>query len=376
MLFLRKIILVFMCAVTVCVFSSDFGFCQGFWGRKQAASSEESYMLTKQHGPWLIMAMVFADENPDVAYERAKTLVQELRQNRMNAYIYFRVHEDSDSTEGLPYWEYDKESGELKISTKCRYLNKKNLTEYAVLVGNYSNLDDKSAAKTLERIHKMTPTCLQKGGMSEATHPLFSTPESNRQTRTPMQNAFMTPNPLLPKELFVSRGLDKTVLNANKDIKKYSLLDCPGMYSVQVAVLKGVSTLNQQKILEIMSSDEKMVDSKQTLAEADENALKLCNALRKKGYEAYVFRDHYASIVTIGSFNKVGDWENGEFVVDPEIQKIFEVFSATANPNPGMSGVVRKSLKEVKGVLFDITPKVIVVPRRPVVNTGGRFASW
>ena len=384
---LRKITFFLVSVVVMCVFFSGIGECAFPWQTQPKETQEESYFLTNKNGPWLIMGMVFADQNADAALEKATGLVKELRANNYKAYIYKKSAPESDYTEGKPRLRVDKETGNVKLTTTARYLNKVTTTEFAVMIGDFASLDDPKAAPALGNIHKMSPKSLQ-GIAGEPTHPLFQ--GDARRVGTPMKNAFMTPNPLMPQEYFVRTGLDKTVLEANKGIKQYSLLDCPGKYSVQVAVLKGVSTLNQQKIMEAMSNRNGVFESEQTLAEADANAMKLCEGLRKLGWDAYVFRDHYASIVTIGSFESIGTMENNELKIDQAIQQIFTTFSATCRPELGLAGIQRKTLNEIpysmvyRGqavnrntlarIPFDVTPKIIVVPRRPMVNTAGTYA--
>ena len=144
-------------------------------------------------------------------------------------------------------------------------------------------------------------------------------------------------------------------------------------------IVKGVTTLNQQKIAEIQRYESREISVRgQTLSDADEKAILLCEGLRAKGYEAYVFRDHYSSIVTVGSFNEVGSQQNGQFVVRPEIMDIFQKFSASCDPTRGLAGITRKTLAQIPGgkapkaaaanILFDVTPKVVVVPRRSVLS--------
>ena len=380
MLFTRKISL-FLCGVAI-LGTLSANFCQAqsplLRSKKPA---EESYMLTKNHGPWLIMATVFANENAEIAYQRAEDLVKELRANKMKAYIYKKENRE-ETVESRPRWVYPLERDEngetverrdeVKLTTKARYLNKTVTTEYAVMVGDFrmdsrDKAEEKRVADALKRVREMSPKSMQG---NQSSHPLFREGDAQRSGK-PMQFAFMTPNPMLPSENFIKTGLDETVLNANKDIKKHSLLDCPGKYSVQVAVLKGASTLNQQKILHAMTDKDAEFSTDQTLGEADEKAVKLCNSLRKKGYEAFVFRDHYASIVTIGSFDSIGETVNNEIQLDPQIEMIIKRFSATCDASKGLAGIQRVTLD---GIPFDITPKIIVVPRRPLVNTG--FAAY
>ena len=341
------------------------------------AAEAESLKLSDRNGPWLVMVTTFADTNPENAFKMASALATELRtEHKMNAYIYEKRNTEGAEAEGQPYWVIDENNPNTppRISNKYKYRNPSASTEFAVLVGNFPSVSDKRAAKTLETIRKIQPKCLS---TADTTHPLYGMAGSNG---APMTRAFIVANPLVPRERFVSPGLDSVVLNANKNIKKYSLLDCPGTYSVQVAVLKGVTTLNQQKIAEIRSNGGSF-RSEHTLEEADRKAIVLCEELRQKGYDAYVFRDHYASIVTVGSFDNIGNRKGNDFVLTPQVMNLLKTFSATCDPTKGLAGIQRKILKDIPSLNgkkrsnlpttpFDITPRIIVVPRRPVLNTG------
>src|SRR6185369_17563432 len=56
--------------------------------------------------------------------------------------------------------------------------------------------------------------------------------------RGPMAQAFFTRNPLLPREYFVPKGVDKFVAKMNEGVE-HSLLDNPGRQTVQVATFRG-----------------------------------------------------------------------------------------------------------------------------------------
>ena len=61
-----------------------------------------------------------------------------------------------------------------------------------------------------------------------------------------MERHFLTTNPLLPRDYFVPKGLDKFVVDMNKGVK-HSLLDCKGQYSVKVATFTGQNVLLTRK---------------------------------------------------------------------------------------------------------------------------------
>ena len=94
-----------------------------------------------------------------------------------------------------------------------------------------------------------------------------------------MGSAFVVTNPLLPPEFFNSSGLDKLVLDMNKDVP-HSLLQCPGAYTLKVATFTGTSIINQRKIRDV-SHGKKM---EFTLEEAAENCAHACRTLASRRF--------------------------------------------------------------------------------------------
>ncbi len=348
--------------------------------RIMAAVDVSPYLVSQKDGPWFVMACVFADPSPDVAARNAVRLTEELRRDfRLAAYIYVKNSGDTRNVEiaDRPHWVIDEENPESapKISNRYVYQNPGVSAEYAVLIGNFASVEDPRAQKVLKAVRTLKPKCMQNVANGGA-HPLIASDQN-----APLQRAFITSNPLLPRDYYIAPGLDPVVLAANKDVKRFSLLDCPGRYTVQVAVLKGVTTLNQQRIAQIQDNDSRGLSIQgQTLSDADEKAVLLCEGLRAKGYEAYVFRDKYASIVTVGSFDSVGSDVNGTFVFRPEIFDLIQKFSASQDTRlSGVASIKRKTLADIPGgrapkkdaskILFDPMPKVVEVPRRPVLTS-------
>jgi len=197
---------------------------------------------------------------------------------------------------------------------------------------------------------------------------------NEKKKKGPMGHAFITTNPLLPKEYFIPKGIDDFVLKMNKGVT-HSLLDCPGKYTVQVAHFTGRVTLNQREI-EDVSKGAKVKESR--LAEAAEKAHKLTEALRMKGWKAYEFHDRYASIVTVGSFNSVGTPRpDGVTEINPKVHAIIETFKAQQASTPGkLAGAFVP--KVVVGIPCDIQPKPVHVPKRSiaVAHNRGPIGLW
>ncbi len=247
-----------------------------------------------------------------------------------------------------------------------RYQQAEMLKEVAVLVGDYNTVDDPGAQKTLAKLKQMQPEAL-KDLDKDANQPLsafrqlqqpFLSADSDKKIKGPMAHAFIATNPLLPPEFFATKGVDKLVLEMNKDVPN-SLLDCKGQYTVKVATFTGAVLLDQRKIEEVEHG--KRMASR--LAEAAEKAHKLTAALREKGYEAYEFHDRESSIVCVGSFESVGSQNiDGKFNIHPTVQKIMKTFGADP---AGLTGGAPKP-KSVDGVPLDIQPTPIEVPRRSI----------
>ncbi|MEC9093850.1 MAG: hypothetical protein VX438_14155, partial [Planctomycetota bacterium] len=185
--------------------------------------------------------------------------------------------------------------------------------------------------------------------------------------------AFMIPNPTLPEEYFQGDGVDHFILNLNKNVRN-SLLDCPNLYSVRVATFRGDISFNLKEIEEKKKEFNlsKMLGGglKSKLAEAAAKASKLCNALRKRGIEAYEFHDRHESYVCVGSFEWVGTpRRDGKQEINPSVLKVIDMYKAYDAKIPGLQGLLQpRSLPELPKIAFDMQPVAVKVPRMSTVN--------
>ena len=179
-----------------------------------------------------------------------------------------------------------------------------------------------------------------------------------------MGHAFLTRNPLLTPEFFAARNtVDESVVELNQGVP-FSLLDCPGKFTVQVATFKGHVIIKQDEIREIQEGRK---DFSSKLAQAAEKADKLTRALRYLGYEAYQFHDHSASIVTVGSFTFVGTpRSDGPPEINPDIHKIMKIFAAQSPTVLPGQPVPVTPLKTLVNIPFDVQPIPVLVPKRPI----------
>jgi hypothetical protein len=346
------------------------------------ADPDQAYLLTEENGPWMVMTCTFSG---DGAEKQAQDLVHELRKRyKLPAYMY-KAQFDPGEAQGRGIdkfgnprkFQYNKYK-DSKDKDKARHPK---LTEVAVLVGNYQTAADAEAQKTLQKIKYATPQCLEvKEG--QGTHQsltgwrmmqrqVYEAIGSAKKQLGPMSHAIVTTNPMLPSEYFApKKGLDPLVLEMNRNAE-YSLLDCPGKFTVQVATFKGEVIIKQNEIEAIEKGKKEM---KSSLAEAADKANRLAAALRIKGYEAYEFHDRNASIVTVGSFDSVGTPRpDGRTEINPEIHKIMKTFGAESTTLPGQTTPVTP-VKKLAGIPLDIQPIPVQVPKRSISMAlrGGR----
>ena len=323
------------------------------------ADPEKEYPLTEQNGPWTILACSFSGPH---AAQQAHDLVLELRRRyKLPAYVYEKKFDlGQNLPERLDPWGRPR---------KMKYARgRSEIDEIAVLVGDYPALEDPEAQETLRKLKYYEPESLklEKGKPTARTLAgwrLLQTsffPGGNEQKgKGPMGHAFITPNPLLPGEQSAPQGVDELVLKSNEGVE-HCLLDCPGKFTVQVATFTGRVIMDQNQINLVRKG--KDVDSR--LAEAALRAHELTEALRIKGYEAYEFHDRYASIVTVGSFNSVGQARpDGRIEPDPQIQWVIDQFKGERKATPQYPHGMEFP-KQIIGIMLDAQPRVVYVPRR------------
>ncbi len=331
---------------------------------KVEADPNKDYELTESNGPWLVMACSFSGPH---AYEQAHELAIELRQKyKLPAYLYKKTFEHRVGNGGRGVDQYGD-------PIPLRYQKGDETTEIAVLVGDYPTVDDERAQKTLDRIKQTSPDCLKLDPTRPTARNLaswrlfFGMAHDAEKKKGPMWKAFMVANPLLPKEYYAPQGLEKFIVDLNQD-SPYSLLKCPGKYTVQIAHFTGHVEIDQKKVQSILNS--KHFDSK--LDEAGDKAARLAKALRKEGYEAYEFHDRYASIVTVGSFDSAGTpRQDGKIEINPQILKTMETFSAKrTKPLPGHPEGVMQPVS-FAGIPLDMQPIPVEVPKASISSSYG-----
>lgn len=333
------------------------------------ADPQNPYLLTDQNGPWTILACSFSGTK---ARQEAHDLVLEIRRRyKLPAYVYVKTFDFNEEPGGRGI---DKHGAPLKL----RYQRGTEAEEVAVMVGDYASVDDPGAQETRQRLKHYQPDCLklEKNGSTSRTlaglreiQKAILAPGNDKKSKGPMGHAFITTNPVLPKEFFVSGGIDKFVQEMNERIP-HSLLDCRGNYTVQVAHFTGKVINDQKDIVEI----ENGAKMESRLVQAGETAERLAEALRIKHYEAYVFHDRYASLVTVGSFESVGSPRpDGKTEINPEIHRIIKTFGAKQTNTAGVPGPMQRHT--LLGIPFDAQPIPVEVPKRSIGSDYSRAST-
>ena len=286
------------------------------------------FSLAQESGPWLIVATTFSGEG---AQDQARELAEELTLDHgLQTYVHQMTFDFSSTGEPI-----GRGVDKFGAPVKMRYRSGNERREWAVLVGDFPTVDDTVAQKTLDRIKHLQPAALAVGANGETTQN-YANIRRMQQTvlkhlgkeipEGPMRTAFISRNPLLPKEYFVPKGVDKFVAKMNKGID-HSLLDAEGKYTIKVATFRGRGVLQGAATAKSSSARRRKKDDA-PLVKAAENAHFLCQAMRKQGWDAYEFHDRQESYVAVGSFESVTT-PSGEPL--PEVVEIIRTFGAAYN---------------------------------------------
>lgn len=339
------------------------------WGtliplRKVDADPSKSYDLTEQNGPWLIMCASFAGPQ---AEQQAQDLVLELRKNlKIEAFTYKQHFDFTKPEEGLGY---DRFGGKKKM----KYRNGTKFDEIAVLVGNYSSVDQPEVEKMLKSIKYYNSDSIDPTKNTSSNQQLARlrsvyrslNPNDQKKTKGPLGSAFVTRNPLLPEEYFAPKGLDPFVVELNKDLPN-SLLSNKGVYTVRVASFRGVDTMKPNEYDELTS---KRAAGMSKIDEAALKASKLTKALRDKGVDAYEFHDRTESIVTIGAFESVGQPRaDGKTEINPAVHQIMQAYGPITEAMPGQAQMAVKP-RMLEGIAFEPQPIPVRVPKVSIAST-------
>jgi len=311
--------------------------------------------LSEVDGPWMILAASFAGEE---GKQKAQSLAEEL-----------------SSVYGMPAFIHEEKfdfGGKLNTDSPdgrmARYANQAKYQAYAVLAGEYDSVDHPQLIKDLKRLKALKPKSLEGEVIdsNQEDNPLVAVRKlqqslmkrTGKTDTSPLKNAFATTNPMLPEEFFSAPEVDSFVMELNSQVQ-FSLLENTGRYTVVVRTFSGLGAIVDGR------QDKEFVPSSERMDNCAANADEMTQALRKEGVEAYQFHDRNRSLVTIGSFESLGQQSpGGKFQFTAEIRQIMQKYCAGGQAPPAEykgSGVVANNIALIP---FDVRPTPIAVPRK------------
>ena len=323
----------------------------------ESKKANDPRRLTEVDGPWMILAHSFAGVD---GRTEAEQLADQLSAEFGLATF---IHEENFDFSG----KVDSPTAEGRVA---RYANQSRYQAFAVLVGEYNAVDDPALIKDLKRIKAAKPAVFSTEGeptppTAEAETPLDAVrniqkglmARVGKTTRGPMRNAFATTNPMLPQEYFLTPEVDSFVMELNQPWD-HNLLENPGKFTVVVATFSGLSTIADGK------RDKEFTPNEDRMIKCAMLADEMTRKLREDGIDAYQFHDRHASMVTIGSFDRLGaNGPGGKFEYDSAIRAVMATYRAgnkveATEKGPGLAP------KHVASIPFDVKPTPIAVPRK------------
>ncbi|MEM7560502.1 MAG: hypothetical protein AAF394_15375, partial [Planctomycetota bacterium] len=349
------------------------------FSRKKEDLTIEQLMLKPEHGPWMILAIVLEGDN---AAARATMLANEIRHEFKTPAFVWKKNFDNTGALGAVTQEFNNLDGTktiYKAQTHYRNASRKNV--YAVLVGDFADLNDPRADEMLQRIRRASPQTLINANAENAVQKsramLWARTEQANMDKASANNrrltqykdkgtmgaASLTKNPLLPFDFLHSNTMDDFVVKMNKQVE-HSILDNKGRFTTRVASFTGYSstTLIKHKNPVTTASATDVLDH--SALQAD----RLTKALRKKGVEAYQYHDRFGSYVMIGSFDELGKQDaNGGFQYNPEMEAVLKHWCGyrDVTAKDRITGAVShtQSVNSLNKIPFDIEGKHMAVPK-------------
>ena len=327
------------------------------FGKAKPIDQADSFVLSEEDGPWLLLATTFVGQN---AKDRAQNAAVEIRTKlRLPAFIY---KEDFDFT-GVA--GRDEATGR-----SARYANPHQYEAFAVLVGEYDSVNHESIDKDLQRLRNVeldvfkNPDEVAEEFNTKSPASMIKTfgqqlfKSSKGRTRNPLSTAFLTRNPMLPESFFQQPEVDSFVRQLNEG-QQFNLLESEGKFTVVVRTFGACGTIAGAK------NSSNFEPSAERMDQFARQAEKMVKSLRKQGEEAYQYHDRDRSIVTVGSFESLGrELPDGRFEYSPAIKRVMQQFSAlNSSKSRTVSGGKAYMANHVAMIPFDVQPTPIAVPK-------------
>jgi hypothetical protein len=288
----------------------------------------KEYRLTPNEGPYMLYVATFRGDpdNPDPNQRpqvMAHKLVYEIRSRcKVPAFVFSRSEQELQQEKQKLEQELQQRYGGNAPQNKTIRVHH----EYAVLVGNYKDMDAARKAldgfKELEAKKKLPP--LQGSTMAiadprkpDAIHSgdvgSVKVKVDEVRLQNPLAHGFVVPNPLRPRQAPAPAAAQpKAFLSDLNQGEPYNLLKCQQPYTLVVKVFTP-AVRTQSTRPSVFEANRPVLDANagRELQAAAEQANQLAGVLRTKnlGYESFVWHTRNSSIVTVGSFKSPNDPE-------------------------------------------------------------------
>lgn len=321
---------------------------------------KSQFALSAAQGPYMVKIASFT--GPD-SEKYAANLANELREkHKIEAFVHrYRAISKLEEEEKDLFVKrfYEK----YKIKPRLPKMVTPPPDNWVVLAGDFKSIEDSKARTALENVRRINPQTLP----AELVKRLMA--EGVLRPERGFTSAMLVRNPVLPPDRAgvmvdaqgrVKPTIDRkaaTLLQKLNDQEQYSVYKNSMPYTIKVAEFRGASVFDESKAEKVFGSlkGRKNVDShKSALQKGAENAIILCDAMRKEGYEAYVFHGEYASIVTVGGYR------------NPKDPRILADIAAINESMAPVSAANQKRPQNQWQVV--LAPSPIVTPRRPTAD--------
>jgi hypothetical protein len=179
----------------------------------------------------------------------------------------------------------------------------------AVMIGGYP--DETAAHTALLAVKKLDPPALEVPKGAPAPFDVVVNDRGEPKYLNPFNaQSMVVRNPSIPRDTHVMQPKDDPFLKTLNAGEEYSMLRCPGKWTLAVKEYMGASAVENKPTgvgpLQSFFGSGK-VKTGETLALAANNAHELAKTLTQLKFDAYVLHTRTSSVVSIGAFNEPND---------------------------------------------------------------------
>jgi hypothetical protein len=273
------------------------------------ADPNQEYNITPADGEWMILIASYRGE---LAAQQAHTLVLEMR-----------------SEYGLPAFVFDRSAIEREEQRKDIEAQKHEIQQWmqahgcqsnqalpvrvrrieeqrAVLIGGYKDME--TARRALDEIRKLPPPKAEPGTTLFVHHLDQQSPSKDgveRADQNPFRTAFVVHNPAVP--VTPPPPEEDKVAKALNAGESFSIGQCHKPWTLAVASYQGLAALQSRSAPRSVFGNLFGGDGGDRLNACGLNAHNFAEALRKLGFDAYVYHTRYRSVVSVGGFDSADD---------------------------------------------------------------------